>query len=747
MSNKLSFIKGTVVSVSHIFYHSGLKTFFLSFNLNEEKKDDQPTFLMIQAPILRTKDLHKILVEMQLNSNQFIGKKVMVENVARNNLTSKVSQINLKVYLLTKTTTFEILEDISTFLPQPTLQNLVNYEGIVTNDQLVNCGLFVLDNKVIVCQSTLCVITNIRKVKLGMKVAINNVHTIKLKSLGKIGMILCARGRLDILKDQGDIITGSIHSNQNDQKLYEENHIIRKVLDLRMSAYQVFALYEALSTLETTFTKKKCKKLNLASKFMVENSGQDHEKAIKFFEFKQEQNIKQRSLPNQFLSEPHICDIQSDKTISVPNFVNITEVMEVIRNSFAIEEDIEIVNVKKQPCSYRYKIIPSFNILGVTLPPFICGILRVNPKTGMYQLTDDQNTDCDGALDVILSENSCKEILETPCIVKITKFMACKEVMTVGSAYKWNYLYLIVTGFEILCPLSHRRIAESQEIQIKWSVKLVSHPMNSGVNTSGDMSVLLAVTKVDSAPHGAQHENFLRVPAKFGLSLPLGCQIATKYEVTEKKFSSVLNKFLKDDLLPTASYQPLIIDIDHLCVSQNCQYNGNDAYDIKFINQMPEGELLNVEGVVKEKWLELEKFRQPSSDAADRKLLNTVNIELKLISSNETNATTCVSLYIRQWDSKADLYGLVRGVRLRFHSIVKVTSKKSNPYLVTTLFSKVDILDGNMDCQVFKGGKTKLLFFLPKLKKVKENFCIDIVPNSQVAKFDFQSQFLMSRNI
>ena len=47
---------------------------------------------------------------------------------------------------------------------------------------------------------------------------------------------------------------------------------------------------------------------------------------------------------------------------------------------------------------------------------------------------------------------------------------------------------------------------------------------------------------------------------------------------------------------------------------------------------MPEGELLNVEGVVKEKWLELEKFRQPSSDAADRKLLNTVNIELKLIS-------------------------------------------------------------------------------------------------------------------
>ena len=60
-----------------------------------------------------------------------------------------------------------------------------------------------------------------------------------------------------------------------------------------------------------------------------------------------------------------------------------------------------------------------------------------------------------------------------------------------------------------------------------------------------------------------------------------------------------------------------------------------------------------------------------------------------MIFSDEANATTCVSLYIRQWDSKADLYGLVRSVKLRFHSVVKVTSKKSNPYLVTTLFSKV----------------------------------------------------------
>ena len=63
------------------------------------------------------------------------------------------------------------------------------------------------------------------------------------------------------------------------------------------------------------------------------------------------------------------------------------------------------------------------------------------------------------------------------------------------------------------------RSSESQEIQTKWSVKLVSHPMNSGVTTTGDMSVLIAVTKVDKL---CQSGIFLRVPTKFGLSLTLG---------------------------------------------------------------------------------------------------------------------------------------------------------------------------------------------------------------------------------
>ena len=82
----------------------------------------------------------------------------------------------------------------------------------------------------------------------------------------------------------------------------------------------------------------------------------------------------------------------------------------------------------------------SSDILGVSLPaPSIYGILKINEKSGLFQLTDQ--TDCDITLDVIFSENCYKENLCENSIVKITKFMACIEVMTIGSTYKWTYLY------------------------------------------------------------------------------------------------------------------------------------------------------------------------------------------------------------------------------------------------------------------------------------------------------------------
>ena len=88
----------------------------------------------------------------------------------------------------------------------------------------------------------------------------------------------------------------SIHPNRDDHKSFEENHIIQKCLNIKMCAYQVLALYEALAGLEKILIDKKKKRLNLAAKFLVENNGRDHEEAMKFFDFNPNRVMNYRCL-------------------------------------------------------------------------------------------------------------------------------------------------------------------------------------------------------------------------------------------------------------------------------------------------------------------------------------------------------------------------------------------------------------------------------------------------------------------
>ena len=85
---------------------------------------------------------------------------------------------------------------------------------------------------------------------------------------------------------------------------------------------------------------------------------------------------------------------------------------------------------------------------------------------------------------------------------------------------------------------------------------------------------------------------------------------------------------------------------------------------------------------------------------------------------------TCVSLYVRQWDSKADLYGLIRGVHIRFRSVLKVTSKKANAYLVTSLFSTFEILEASPFINMELSGDQHKLTFLAEINQTTLSKCL-----------------------
>ena len=118
---------------------------------------------------------------------------------------------------------------------------------------------------------------------------------------GLLGMIICAKGRMDSL-EQND---SNVHPLKADSKRFEANPIIQKCLHLKLSSLQIIKFYSELSGLE-----KRTGWPNLIQDFFL---GDDPNvmKGLKFLGM--ESNHVHVSLLNDFLTRPHQCLVsQSD---------------------------------------------------------------------------------------------------------------------------------------------------------------------------------------------------------------------------------------------------------------------------------------------------------------------------------------------------------------------------------------------------------------------------------------------------
>lgn len=248
-----------------------------------------------------------------------------------------------------------------------------------------------------------------------------------------------------------------------------------------------------------------------------------------------------------------------------------------------------------------------------------------------------------------------------------------------------------------------------------WTLKLISSPMLT--NTNSDLlSVIACATKQSS-----KEDKFLRIPLDIGLSLRNHCQISAMISGSEK-FNPLLNKFLKSDLL--MNVKPMISDLsDGMKRLTSHRFCGvADFYDILNMSDLPEGELVNVEGIIKEKWLELDKYSNMNSGLnRSDSMLSHVNLELKLVSRNDEQ--TVISLYIRQWENKGDLLGLIRGSHIQCSSVLKVTSKRSNAYLVTTFFTHFQIIQALPFIEQSLNVENDKMIFIKDVKDSSSSSC------------------------
>ena len=125
-----------------------------------------------------------------------------------------------------------------------------------------------------------------------------------------------------------------------------------------------------------------------------------------------------------------------------------------------------------------------------------------------------------------------------------------------------------------------------------------------------------------------REEKFMRIPYVLASNLSLGSNFLVKSDGQEK-FSSNINRFLKDSSFTiNGKMRPYFIEVQDLVILESAKLISNEAFDIKDIHEIPESELINVEGIVKEKWMEMDKFRVQES--LRDSVLSHVNFEIKL---------------------------------------------------------------------------------------------------------------------
>ena len=444
-------VKGRIVAISHIFYLSGnSKSFFIQLRFEETRN------LFILVPVTaRTSEIAKIWRDFQTSGHIFIGRYVTIKKVKMKSLA--MTDRSVKIFMITDDTTVEFFDDEEP-ISNPFFKDLVSYEGIVTNDSMIDFGLCILDNKAIFCFSAICVITNVRKVQKGFKVSIDNAHYMKL-NCGFIGLILCAKGRFE----SEDFPKEVLHPPIEDQRKFESNYIIQKCLNLKLSSKQIIQLFSELKDVEKALEFKNLTEL------ILNDDCKKIEQALDFFNIQQEGFHS--SLLNDFLTSPHRCRYVEEKNLPQVRVPCIEEFLKNIKEVFEIYPDGNVEDQRSRPCSYRFQTISSSD-LGESQ---LLGLLKIDAKSGFFYLSDKN----DQKVTLIFTHKSDIDFSDR-CIVKLTNFVACKEQFKVGSSMEWSYFYLIVSDLKKLYDVPTTPLQFDAQKNVKWSVKFVSHPMIIG---------------------------------------------------------------------------------------------------------------------------------------------------------------------------------------------------------------------------------------------------------------------------
>ena len=210
--DRIRAVSGVLDGLSHVFYNPGDKTFLAKI------RGDDGDIHFVLFPIK-----HKILRRFLLDDKylRLIGRQVRITNVSPAFILDNqpVFVASQRSQFFTPTVKRRNCNIISP-LPPPS-----QIEGIVTDDADADCGVYTLERRTTLVVTSLCQVTNVRRLRRGQKVLVVNGHTVE----GEAGDVIVACGRSYVAERNGqhDIIYA------NDEYHSIANVALKKFLSYR----------------------------------------------------------------------------------------------------------------------------------------------------------------------------------------------------------------------------------------------------------------------------------------------------------------------------------------------------------------------------------------------------------------------------------------------------------------------------------------------------------------------------------
>ena len=183
-------VSGVLDGLSHVFYNAGEKAFMAKIKV--DGGDGHYDIHFVLFPIK-----HKILRRYLLHDRylRLIGRPVTVTNVSPASILDNVPVLVAKQSSQLTLAVKRGKCNVAPSSPPPS-----QIEGIVTDDADADCGVYTLNRRKTLVVTSLCQVTNVRRLSKGQTVLVVNGHTVE----GEAGDVIVACGRSYVADRNGE---------------------------------------------------------------------------------------------------------------------------------------------------------------------------------------------------------------------------------------------------------------------------------------------------------------------------------------------------------------------------------------------------------------------------------------------------------------------------------------------------------------------------------------------------------------